>query len=167
MNLQILFALKFGPQGGDQCYKMTPALTTNREAFAVALISRTVRGVVPTFPSPGSGRSPGSACSPRGHAAGPAPPPYLRRCCRRRSRTPTRGTRTGARSTRPARSRDRCRPRSRTGRGRGTERPLGAARAPGTGAPTRPGTACTRRPARFCRGDKPQQGHGQAQTLPL
>lgn len=60
MNLQILFALTFGPQGGDQCYKMTPALTTNREAFAVALISRAVRGVVPTFPSQEVAEAPGA-----------------------------------------------------------------------------------------------------------
>lgn len=93
--------------------------------------------------------------------------PYLRRSSRRRSRTPIRGIHTGARSTRPARSRDRCRPRSRTGPGRGTERPLGAARAPCSGARTRPGTACTWRLARFCMGDKPQQGPGQAQTLLL
>lgn len=86
-----------------------------------------------------------------------APPPYLRRSSRRRSRIPSRGIHTGARSTRPARSRGRCRPRSRTGPGRGTERPLGAARAPCSGARTRPGTACTWRLARFCMGDKPQQ----------
>lgn len=94
-------------------------------------------------------------------------PPYLRRSSRRRSRTPIRGIHTGARSTRPARSRGRCRPRSRTGPGRGTQRPLGASRAPCTGARTRPGTACTWHLARSCMGDKPQQGLGQAQTLLL
>lgn len=93
--------------------------------------------------------------------------PYLHRCCRRRSRTPTRGTHTGARSTCQARSRDRCRPRSRTGPGRGTKRPLGAARAPGTGAPTPPGPACTPPPARFCMGRETTARPRQAQTLSL
>lgn len=77
---------------------------------------------------------------------------YLHRCFRRRSRTPTRGTHTRVRSTRPARSRDRCRHRSHTGPGRGTECPLGVAPVPGTGAPIRPGRACTGHQARFCMG---------------
>lgn len=111
--------------------------------------------------------TPGRLPAPRlGDAGRRRRAPYLHKCCRRRSRTPTRGTHTGVRSTCQARSRDRCRPRSRTGPGRGTKRPLGAARAPGTAAPTRPGPACTPPPARFCMGEKPQQDHVRHRHCP-
>ena len=84
--------------------------------------------------------------------------PYLHRSSRRRSRTPTRGIHTRAQSTLLAHSLGRCRLHSRTGPGRGTERPLGAAQEPGTDAPTLPGTACMWHLTRFCMGRQTTAG---------
>lgn len=102
--------------------------------------------------------------APRERHGAASAPPYLHRCCRRRSRT-TRGTRTRARvhagltHVTDALQSQRPRPWHRA--------PPGAARARGTGAPAGPGQPARRRRAAPAGATDHSGGHGHVQALPF